>query len=264
VQSGRLALWPRRSAMSVADFARYRGKTGGPSAPRTINAQARGRSSAPHLFDLEVDPKPSEPPSCATRWPGRSPSSSNLPTSRAVSRAARCRGRRALNESTSTSPTGQAAERGLPLLPHSRALRRPGMNRRHPVECGTPKHRTASRASARTPSCRPSCHRQCQWKTSHGHSASPTAHSPPKVLKSLKDKCLNKAWSHAWRAWCLSVTSLSCGGRPPSSALGDVHSSSSSAHWSCTPRSAATSTRASRWPSTGQIFQDSSSAYRPR
>ncbi len=78
--------------MSIADFAKVAGKTGGPiGGYGRLNAQGAGPSLGTHLVDLEVDPRRGVSPSCAT--PSRkTPAAPCIrPTSRDSTRAGPCR-----------------------------------------------------------------------------------------------------------------------------------------------------------------------------
>jgi CO/xanthine dehydrogenase Mo-binding subunit len=82
----------KHEPMSLADIAAQAGATGGPIAGHyEINAEGAGVSFATHMVDTEVDPETGAVKICATPFSRMPARRCTRPTSKASSRAARCR-----------------------------------------------------------------------------------------------------------------------------------------------------------------------------
>ena len=206
--------------MSIADFAKVAGKTGGPiGGYGRINAQGAGPSLGTHLVDLEVDPETGRVDHPALhggpgRRQGAAPELRRGPVPGRRGAGHRLGAQRGVH----LRRRRQAAERGLPRLPHARRLRRAD-DRRDPRRGRQPApSATACAASARRRSSR-------RWRPSPTPWSRPPASASPSC-RCPRPRCSRRSRSArrpparskttTWRGWCWSATSRSSRAASPS------------------------------------------------
>ena len=206
------ALAEKVKPMSVADFAKIAGKTGGPiGGVGRINAQGAGPSFGTHLVDLEVDPETGRV--TILRYTVAQDAGRALHPAYVEGQfqggAVQGIGW-ALNEEYIYGDRRQAAERGLPRLPHAGGLGRaddrrdPGRGRQPEASLRRARRRRDARSSRRSAAIANA------MENATGIRFTELPMSPPKVLKALKEQGPQQGLSQdAWREWCWSATSRS-------------------------------------------------------
>ena len=204
------ALAEKVKPMSIADFAKIAGKTGGPIGGfGRINAQGAGPSLGTHLVDLEVDPETGR--TTILRYTVAQDAGKALHPAYVEGQfqggAVQGIGW-ALNEEYIYGADGKLQNAGfldyrMPVasdVPMIDAIL---------VEVANPKHPYGVRGVGETPIVPPLGAIANAMEQATGIRFTELPMSPPKVLKALKDKGPPQGLSHAWRAWCWSATSRS-------------------------------------------------------
>ncbi len=196
--------------MSLADFAKVAGKTGGPiGGYGRINAQGAGPSIGTHVVDLEVDPETGarhDPP--LHRRPGRRPGPPSELCRRAVPGGAAQGIGWALNEEYVYGADGKLQNAGFLdyRMPVASDLPMIDADRRRGPEPAAPLWRARGRGDAHRAAPGRGGQRHGKRHRHPVHGASDVAAQGAQGAQGAGPQ---QGLRHAWRAWCWSATSRS-------------------------------------------------------